>query len=177
MSTSTQPTPIRYNFHLYLMYSHYGFNLIYGEKLRERWSFFIAKAVQFDWYKFFWHIRFINKFLQTSCVHTASSPSVFPPILCCLINYVPLYWNAEGQTGTFILTCTLYTPVIITNQHCFTNVYCSLTSTEPCQVFPYWPGFPCIYVRILECMSRSYRSQFFFSWRKNEIFLFSNFKI
>ena len=34
----------------------------------------------------------------------------------------PWSWNAEGETSTFPLTCTLYKPVLITKLYYFTNL-------------------------------------------------------
>ena len=45
------------------------------------------------------------------------------------------FLNAEGETGTFPLACTLYKPVLITKLYYFTNLYCILTSTELRDVF------------------------------------------
>ena len=62
------------------------------------------------------------------------------------------YWNAEGETGTFPLTCTLYKPVILINQHCFIIRYCLTSSTELSGVFRFPPYFPC-FSPLCVCMS------------------------
>ena len=78
-------------------------------------------------------------------------------------------WNAEGETGTFPLTCTLYKPVLFNNQYCFTNQYYHSVHIPArylgfARVFPF--SVLCTYVRI----SGRYRSRFL-SWRTGICFL------
>ena len=69
------------------------------------------------------------------------------------------------EKGTFILTCFLAEPILITKLYCFINLYCVLSSTEPGDVF--WPPprsllvpssvcmFHCLYIFTYICPGRS----------------------
>ena len=82
----------------------------------------------------------------------------FNPLIVGKVTFMRFYKEI------FPLTCTLYKPLIFANQHCLTNQYCLLNSTEPNEVFQIRLGFPCLstlcmYV-LYVCLSGSFRSQF-----------------
>ena len=65
-------------------------------------------------------------------------------------------WNAEGETSTLSLTCTIYISSIFTNKYCLTNLYYKLTNTKPDEVVWFRPGIPCfgpLYECIYVCLS------------------------